>query len=411
MANMQVQDLSHSTARLQRTPIAACLAAFLSGVFAVLAFMPASSLTSGHLFPVARAAAGGSTSPIIHWDEHMIYAGHNNGYPLGPVGEHAIVHAERFPAGTYILKLVSGDVVSTPDSPSQFCKLSTPKSPLPGTVTVGAAGTFDSDFRWPADANSGTWSICAYVHQLDGIDAPVGNIDDGPFSVLAPNPPAILLSASSITAGSSVTVTGQNFVTFAPVIVGIYPCFSCGAPAVVTANIAPDGSGSFAQSLTIPATQPAATLYAIAISENGVLDAGTDGSKTLTVTAPVPTATTAPTATTVPPTAVAGSGSGGKSGGSSSNNSTPLLITFAVLVIVLLAALGGTLAYVLTRRRPGAPAAGSPAVSGMPPYSPGTPPPGLYRDIPHLPMPPDEAPMTPVDFDAPTDPNIRFPRS
>src|ERR1700674_1739692 len=55
------------------------------------------------------AHAGGS-GPIIHWDSSMIYAGQNNGYPWGPVGENASVKGENYPANQqYRLVLVQGD--------------------------------------------------------------------------------------------------------------------------------------------------------------------------------------------------------------------------------------------------------------------------------------------------------------
>src|SRR5713101_4802491 len=47
------------------------------------------------LYHTSAAHAGGG-GPIIHWDSTMIYAGQNNGYPWGPVGENAIVHGANF---------------------------------------------------------------------------------------------------------------------------------------------------------------------------------------------------------------------------------------------------------------------------------------------------------------------------
>ena len=58
---------------------AALVVAVTLGI-AALAISPA-------VAPPARAAGGDA---IVHWDSSMIYAGHNNGFPYGPVGEHAI---------------------------------------------------------------------------------------------------------------------------------------------------------------------------------------------------------------------------------------------------------------------------------------------------------------------------------
>ena len=58
----------------------------------------AGALALGLAWSVAPAhAAGGcgTTQSCIHWSSDMIYAGHNNGYPEGPVGEHAAVTGQK----------------------------------------------------------------------------------------------------------------------------------------------------------------------------------------------------------------------------------------------------------------------------------------------------------------------------
>src|SRR5689334_8978482 len=89
----------------------ASLAAALAISVAVLTFAAPGA-------PSARAAGGDA---IVHWDSNMIYAGQNNGFPYGPVGEHAIIHGENFDsyAGqTVKLKLISGDINNPPGGSS-----------------------------------------------------------------------------------------------------------------------------------------------------------------------------------------------------------------------------------------------------------------------------------------------------
>lgn len=339
------------------------------------------ALTSGiQSVPVAHAGGSCSTSPCIHWDSSMIYAGQNNGFPEGPVGEHATVHGEGFGAEagvTIDFQLVQGDVNTSPDG--EFCKLAGPKVAIPGTTTVSSSGTFDFSFEWPGGASSNLWSICAY---RDSDHTTIFNIDDGPFSVLSPNPVGVTVAPSTVAPGGSVTVTGHSFVPQQLVHVIIASCVNCGGATVLgTADVTSNGSNTDSFSVTIPihSDAPPGAYKVGAFSANGLLDTGPAGAQSLTVQAaptatPAPTVTPAPTPTTAAPAAPTPSASDG--GG------TALLIVLGLVVVVLLAALAGALVYFLTRRRtppgggpgsagsggPGGPAGVTLGGYGQPPY-------------------------------------------
>src|SRR5215467_2573812 len=86
----------------------------------------------------AAHAAGACNNGCIHWDASMIYAGQNNGFPEGPVGEHTLVHGEGFSAEAgqaMKLQLVKGDVNNPPGGDTEFCKLEPTKVALKGSVT------------------------------------------------------------------------------------------------------------------------------------------------------------------------------------------------------------------------------------------------------------------------------------
>ena len=108
---------------------------------ALLVMVSLSLLTS----PTAHA---GGSGPIIHWDSSMIYAGQNNGYPWGPVGENAIVHGANFTANTNLRLVVSpGDS----NSDANVCQQSL-LTIVVGTTTTDNTGSFTQNFAWPGAA-------------------------------------------------------------------------------------------------------------------------------------------------------------------------------------------------------------------------------------------------------------------
>lgn len=359
----------------------------------------------------AAQAAGGCLNGCIHWDSSMIYPGQNNGFPEGPVGEHALVHGEGFVAAagqTLTFQVVRGDVTA---SDTQFCQLANPKVPLSGTATPDSSGKFDFDFVWPAAASSGQWSICAY-RASDG--TPLFNTDDGPFSVLAAQPPSLALSNASVHPGDTITLTGHNWLPAqGQIFVYIGPCADCGGAPLASTMATSAGDGSFSVTLNIPASAAAGGYIASAHNASSVLDLIDMGPHVVVNLAPTATpkptatATSAPTATAAPNTTSSGSSNG--SGGG--NNA--LLVVIGILVVVLLLVIAGLVIFLLSRNRqnppgPGGPPAppgayGSYSATTRPgsPVTPGGYPPSAYPDDAAT-LPGRQQPWSPEDNDAPT---------
>jgi len=320
----------------------------------LLAIMSLSLLTS----PTAHA---GGSGPIIHWDSSMIYAGQNNGYPWGPVGENTIVHGAGFTANQNLRLVVSpGDS----NADANVCQQSV-VTIVVATVTSDSAGNFTQNFPWPGAAghvNQG-YSICAL---LTADNSTVSRRDDGPFTVLTSNPPVITLSASSVAAGNTITVSGQNWVPPQSVSINIAGCAACepGNTEVKNVSVNSTGlnSGSFSAVITIPASTKPGNYVVDALTPSGLEAFYTTGVKHLTITSapvaatptpspsptsqPSPTPTTASASPTASPT-VAGTttgvtnstGTGNNSsntGGGNTGHST-LIIVLLVLAMLLFA--------------------------------------------------------------------------
>jgi hypothetical protein len=359
--------------------------------FALLLLLALAGLAATNMFHSQRAEAA-SGDPIIHWDSSMIYPGQNNGYPWGPVGEQARIHGAKFTAGEVVgqtikLALLQGDVNNPPGGGSsyEFCKLAGPKLAI-GQANVDGSGAFDFNFAWPASAGSGMYSVCAY-NTLDGL--PVGNIDDGPFTVLSSHAPSVAVSHTSVAAGESVTVTGKNWTPPQDVNVYIAACVDCDGPIVVagTAHSSGLNAGTFSITFTIPATATPGD-YVAGANAHSVLDVGPAGGKHIAITAAVATPTVAATVTAAQSTAAAGSGTGNTNNSGGLAGLSPLVLILAgagILVLLLLIIL---LIVALSRRgsnktppgstmggatpdwgRPGSPA------GGYLPYGGGTAPP------------------------------------
>jgi hypothetical protein len=325
----------------------------------VMALLLCAGLATAALVHSPRAHAAGA-GPIIHWDSSMIYAGQNNGYPWGPVGEQASVHGAQFLDVAVLSKqinlaLIAGDVNNPPggDSSYEFCKLAGPKISI-GSANVDASGNFDYQFTWPSAASSGAYSICAY-NTVDGL--PAGNVDDGPFTVLSGSAPSVAVSRSTVAAGESITVTGSHWVPPQPVNVYIAACADCDGPIVVhgTAHSSGLHSGTFSITFTIPAAAAPGAYVAGAIA-NSILDVGPAGARHVTITAAAPTATPQPTATVAQATQTSAAGSGTGNTGSSNDQggtlfgfSPVVLVAGGISILLLLLAL--ILVIILLARR------------------------------------------------------------
>ncbi len=383
------------------------------------------------LQPLPARAAG--SDPIIHWDSHMIYPGQNNGYPWGPVGELATVHGDKFTGAAVLgqpvkLALIQGDVNNPPggDSSYEFCKLAGPKIAV-GQTNVDGAGTFDFNFTWPAAAGSGMYSICAY-NTVDGL--PVGNIDDGPFSVLSSAKPSVAVSRTSVAQGETITVTGKNWTPPQDVNVYIAACVDCDGPIVIAGTAHSSGlhSGTFSMKFSIPGSATPGAYVAGANAHGGVLDVGPGGAKHVTITA-APTATAESSPTAAQATVVAGNGAGNgnaDNGSALGGVSLPvliiagvgllLLLVLIILLVVILSRRGGNKppASATGSAAPGWGGSGSPA-NGYPDYGAGAAPAGhgtVQQNWSTLPPgwgdqpPPTASPDMPQGGDAPTRANF-----
>jgi hypothetical protein len=302
----------------------------------------------------------------------MIYAGQNNGNPWGPVGENTIVHGANFSSNQQLhLIVVPGDSNNNP----MVCKQT---GVTVATVTTNASGTFDQNFPWPASAsqiNQG-YSICSILAVSGRV---ASSQDDGPFTVLAANPPVIGISSNTVQAGGTVTVTGHNWVPPQQVSINIAGCAACepGNSEVTRVNTTSSGlnDGSFSVSVTIPASTKPGNYVVDAITSTGMEDFYTTGVQHLTITAaPItspptvnPTATKSPTATasataaattTTTATATSSGTTDNTTSGSSDNggnNNTLLIIILIAIALVLFATAGVIIFMPMLRSRGQAP--------------------------------------------------------
>jgi hypothetical protein len=92
----------------------------------------------------------------------MIYAGQNNGYPWGPVGENTIVHGANFSPNQQLhIIIVPGDS----NNNALVCKQA---GVTVATVLTNNSGTFDQSFPWPAPAGQINRTTQAFKYCVHG---------------------------------------------------------------------------------------------------------------------------------------------------------------------------------------------------------------------------------------------------
>jgi hypothetical protein len=306
-------------------------------------------------------------SPMIHWDQSMIFSGQNHNNPWGPVGEAAVVHGSGFTSGQQLkLIVVPGDSNTTP-SACQPATYTSPNSAVVGQATVSASGSFDANFTWPGGIGNTTSSpvlnsICALNASDNTV---VSSKDDGPFTVLTQSLPTVSLSTETVSAGESITVSGQNWVPPQQLTINIAGCEECDPGNTTLANVPVNSTGqntgSFSASVMIPVTANPANYLVNVLNQSGTLDAyhiGT-GVQHLAVTAslitPTPTAAASPTAAatqtvvaTATPAPASNSASSNSSSGGGGNGAT-LIVLVAIIVVVL--AIVGLVIFMLMQRK------------------------------------------------------------
>ncbi|MGB8345125.1 MAG: hypothetical protein WCD86_09585 [Ktedonobacteraceae bacterium] len=312
--------------------------------------------------PRVHAAGNG---PIIYWDKSMIYPGQNNGNPWGPVGENALIHGQGFPANLQM------SIVIVPGNSNQNPALcgKAPAATL-GDVTSGGAGTFQLSFTWPGQAGgvNSDYSVCSLSNGL-----PTSYRDGGPFTVLANSAPSISVSPNSVQPGSTITISGQNWVPPQQVNITI-----TGSSQILNATPTSSGlnTGSFSLTVNIPASAPPGGYVVSGFSNNNVLHAANQNISITTPATPTPTPTVTPTPTptvtatatgtatvTAGSTVTAGPGntptSTSANSGSSNSGSTGgggpspiILIVFIAVALVLLTSIGLIIFMVLHHAPP-----------------------------------------------------------
>lgn len=336
-------------------------------------------LIAGASFCQFPRAYAGSTGPIIHWDQSMIYAGQNNGNPWGPVGEPAVVHGEGFVANMKLILLI---VPGNSNSDASLCQQTGIDA---GHVTASTSGTFDATFVWPNQANqvNKQYSICGIQDIQSTTHTVKSSRDDGPFTVLTQNRPSFHLSEPGITAGLSITVTGQGWVPPQKIAIAVGSCADCGTGAIASTQVTSKGlnSGTFSATIPIPANTAPGDYVVNVFTPNGPLDAyrmNGVGVQHLTVVAaqatPTPTATAAPSPTaaststpgTTPTTATAGNNSSSTDSGSSGGGGNGLLLIVLAAIAVVVLAIGGVLFFMVAQRKKEASRSSFPASSRQP---------------------------------------------
>ena len=333
--------------------------------------------------PQAHAIANAS-APVIHWDQSMLFPGQNNNNPWGPVGEAAVVHGTGFTSGQQLkLIIVPGDSNSTPTA-CQPASYTSPNSAVVGQATVSTSGTFDANFTWPGGiGNTGSSPVLNSICALNASDNTViSSKDDGPFTVLTQNLPIVSLSTNTISAGESITVSGQNWVPPQQLTINIAGCEECDPGNTTLANVPVNSTGqntgSFSTSIVIPTTATPANYLVNVLNQNGTLDAYHIGAgvQHLAVTAslitPTPTVAASPTAaatqTVIASPTTAATSNTTTPANTSGGNGAMMVILIAIIVVVL--AIGGLVIFMLMQRKKQA------QDPPLPPSIPGSPPPG-----------------------------------
>ncbi len=293
--------------------------------------------------------------PIINWDSSMIYPGQNGGNPWGPVGEKAIVHGANFLPNIQInIILALGNSNGNPS----LCKA--PVATV-GTVTTSSSGTFLLSFTWPSQAGAvnSRYSVCS-ISGSSGL--PASYRDGGPFTVLSASPPSFSVSPNSIQSGSSITISGQNWVPPQQVTISI-----TGSSQLLNESQTSSGlnSGTFSITYTVPSSAQAGSYAVNVTASNSVLRAGGQNLSIAIPATPTPTPTVTPSPSptdTATVTATAGPGgtptnassSGGPTNTGNSGSGGPSLLILGILGAIMLVLLTsiGLIIYMVLHRSP-----------------------------------------------------------
>lgn len=202
--------------------------------------------------PLARATGSG---PTITWHHNLTTPGQYHGYPWGTPGEDVYAYGEGFPAGQRLkLVLAAGNSNNDPT----VCNHGLIRV---DQVTVKSNGEFYTYFRWPLTLNkvNQEYGMCALT--ANGVVVSSRN-SPGPFVVATANPPGINVWPTTVAAGGTLTVTGQNWVLPHDVVVGFSnPRSEITVRGIKVIVVKPSErkNGTFKISFTIPKHLPPGT--------------------------------------------------------------------------------------------------------------------------------------------------------
>jgi hypothetical protein len=207
--------------------------------------------------PLARATG---SSPTITWHQNLTTPGRYHGYPWGTPNEDVVAFGQGFSAGQRLkLVLAAGNSNSDPT-------VCTHGLISVDQVTATSNGEFSTYFRWPLTLNkvNQEYSMCALT--ANGVVVSSRN-DPGPFVVATASPPDINVWPTTVAAGGTLTVTGQNWVLPHEVTVNFSnPHTEIGVGGIKVIVVKPDEikNGMFRISFTIPKHLPPGTYTVVA---------------------------------------------------------------------------------------------------------------------------------------------------
>lgn len=213
-------------------------------------------LSMAFLCPALARATG--SGPAIAWHQNLTTPGRYHGYPWGTPGEDVYAVGEGFSPGQH-LKLVLG--AGNSNSDPTVCNHSLIRV---DQITVKSNGAFSTSFAWPLTLNrvNQEYSMCA----LAANDMVISSRNTpGPFVVVTASPPDINVWPTTVAAGGTLTVTGQNWVLPHEVTVGFSnPRSEITVRGIKVIVVKPDEikNGMFRISFPIPKNLPPGT-YAV----------------------------------------------------------------------------------------------------------------------------------------------------
>jgi len=343
------------------------------GRVALVALVALMALAVGAVAPPGRARAASGGQQIVFTSP--IYPGRNNGNAEGPVGANVSIQGSGWGTNGDPITVTLVDMQDDASAGGQqgaACASSAPKVTIPSLSSVQAdsSGAFTATFQWPAGAGTKNHSYWACGAQ-SGATFPGVSF----YTVLSSNPPSLSVNVSQAAPGSSVTVTGQNWLPGnLPIAVIIAPCVACEPNYSQTATTISQADGTLSVSMKVPAQAQIGDKLFVSgqsVDSNNAGDLSAEDPTTapsFTVVAqptPTPTPTNTPTPTpTRNPTAV-GSGGGGNTANGASGSTLLVVLLAALGVVLLLAAIVAVLLFLRSRGpAPGAPGAGGPRSSG-----------------------------------------------